>query len=219
MASTHADDEPDSSPTETTTYSIDSLYEENERLRKDLEDCRDQLFQLLQKGNDTPENDIKHAFHMIYSGVDSWIDEVSCEDTLGESFKAQFKRKVQSKSSLASLGLHPQCSSDSVWLVDHLGRLRDSLRIVVSLVISHFLTNEIFRQEKTEKKWGNLYPHAMDEVSIEEIVEMQGKMKDELQRGKNGEQLQNSTSIFLFYIYMSKGPWRQKTNGRPGQRR
>lgn len=180
MASAHEDDEPGSSTA--TLHHMDSLHEENERLRKDLEDCRDQLFQLMRKGNDTPESEIKNAFKMIHSGIGSWIDEVCCEDTIEESFKANFKRKAQNKASFASLGLHSQCYSDITWLVDHLGKLRYCLHIVISLAISHFLTNEIFRKEKTEQ-WGNLYPHGILETDISRIVDLQGKMKDELHRG------------------------------------
>lgn len=180
MASSQGDDEPGSSTG--TLHRMHILYRENERLRKDLEDCRDQLFQIMQKGNDIPEGDIKNAFNMIHSGIDNWIDEVSCEDALEESFKKQFKRKAQNKSSFAALGLHPQCYSDINWLVGQLGKLRYCLHIVVSLAISKFLTDEIFRNQQTEH-WGNLYPHGLSDEQIEFLVETQVKMRDELQRG------------------------------------
>lgn len=181
MASSQGDDDEPGSSTGT-SHHMRILYRENERLRKDLEDCRDQLFQIMQKGNDIPEGDIKNAFNMIYSGIDSWIDEVSCEETLEESFKKEFKRKAQNKSSFAALGLHPQCYSDINWLVGQLGKLRYCLHIVVSLAISKFLMDEIFRNEQTDH-WGNLYPHGLSDEQIEFLVETQVKMKDKLQRG------------------------------------
>ncbi|ROW11792.1 hypothetical protein VPNG_04959 [Cytospora leucostoma] len=74
---------------------------EVERLRTDLASCTDQLFDILQKENDVPEQGIKDSFNSILTGIESWIDEVSSED----NFDALFKKRTDELGNLYPHGI------------------------------------------------------------------------------------------------------------------
>lgn len=163
--------------------SIESLRAENIALRRDLEDCKDQLFDVLQKGNDITESDIKAAFSRVYSGIDAWIDELGSEDDYEEAFRTQFKTIIQDStgSRLASLGFHRRCYLDVKWRVT-LSNLPHCFHIIMSMIISNFLTEQIFRTAKADE-WGHLYPHGLSEPEIINLVHLQAVMRTMLRRG------------------------------------
>lgn len=160
---------------------IESLLLENAALRQDLEDCKNQLFEVLQKGNDITESDIKAAFARVYSGIDVWIDELGSEDGYEEAFKDQFITKIRDGSSLKSLDFHRHCYSDVKWRVS-LSNSPYCFQIIMSMIISKFLKDNIFRTAKVDE-WGNLYPHGLKEHEIKNLVQLQEVMKTKLRRG------------------------------------
>lgn len=160
---------------------LERLRLENEMLRKDLEDCKDQLFEALHKSNDIPEGDIKAAFSRVYSGIDAWIDEIACEDGYEEAFRAHFKKKIQDGSDLESLGFHHRCYSSVEWRV-RLSKLPHCFHIIVSLLISKFLTDEVFRVARADE-WSHLCPHGLSDHDIKTLVRLQDVMRTKLHRG------------------------------------
>ncbi|KAF3760675.1 hypothetical protein M406DRAFT_353489 [Cryphonectria parasitica EP155] len=162
---------------------MESLQKENERLRQDLDDCRGQLFQILQRTKGVPESDIKNAFHAIYSGIDAWIDEAFAEESLESAFHNQFRRAKSEKERFRSLGLHPQCYADIKWISDF-GRLEYCFHIVLCRVISKFLTDITFRGKET-KEWEHLYPHSLTKEEIVKLVDLQRAMKNDLHRDES----------------------------------
>ncbi|KAG6358850.1 hypothetical protein INS49_012369 [Diaporthe citri] len=161
---------------------IESLRQENETLRRDLEDCKDQLFEVLHKGNDIPEDDIKAAFSRVYSGIDAWIDEITYERGHEETFRAHFKKKIQDGYGLESLGFHRRCYSNVEWRV-RLSKLPHCFHIIVSLIISKFLTDEVFRTAKLDQ-WRHLCPHGLSDNEINLLVRLQEAMRSKLNRAK-----------------------------------
>ncbi|KAK7733992.1 hypothetical protein SLS53_007987 [Cytospora paraplurivora] len=163
---------------------IEELRQEVERLRTDLASCTDQLFDILQKENDVPEQGIKDSFNSILTGIESWIDEVSSEDDFDALFKSRYYQNLYAndkKKRFADLGLDRRYYSDMNWLVE-LMRLESCHRVVISLVISNFLTHEIFRKERTDEL-GNLYPHGIPDDEINMLARIQDDMRENLQRG------------------------------------
>lgn len=179
MTSPDQQDEQRSSPV--THENFESLLQENAALRRDLEECRDQLFEGLQKGNDITESDVKAAFARVYSGIDLWIDELGSEDGYEEAFRDQSETKIWNGSGLASLEFHRRCYSDEKWCVKF-SNLPSCFQIIISMVISKFLTDNIFRTAKADE-WGHLYPHGLKEHEIKHLIQMQDVMRTQLRRG------------------------------------
>lgn len=160
---------------------IESLLQENAALREDLEDCKNQLVEVLQTRNDITESDIKAAFQRVYSGIDVWIDELGSEDGYEEAFRDQSETKIWNGSGLESLGFHRRCYSDEKWCVKF-SNLPNCFHIIISMVISKFLTDNIFRTVKADE-WGHLYPHGLKEHEIKHLVQLQEVMRTKLRRG------------------------------------
>ncbi|KUI66986.1 hypothetical protein VM1G_02305 [Cytospora mali] len=162
---------------------MEKLRQENEQLRTDLEDCKDQLFDILQKDNDIPEQDIKDSFARIFTGIDSWIDEISSESGFEADFKSRYLQNLHAndkKKKFADLGLDLRYYTNISWLVE-LSKSKCCHIVVISLAISDFLTHEVFRKEKTNE-WGNLYPHGIDDDDVNFLVRVQEDMRDNLKR-------------------------------------
>lgn len=179
MTSPHQQDEPDSPVAHD---DIESLRLENETLRRDLEDCKDQLFEVLQKGNGITESDIKAAFSRVYSGIDAWIDELGSEDGYEEAFRDKFiKNNRVNGSNLKDLGFHRRCYSDVTWRVKF-SNSPQCFPVIMSMLISKFLKECMFRTVKDDE-WGNLYPHGLTEDEIKHLLQMQDVMRNKLRRG------------------------------------
>lgn len=153
---------------------IQKLNAKNEELSSDLEDCREQLFNLLQKENDIAEQPISDAFSRIFEGIDSWIDEVSANENFEMGFKSLYKKNLThgKEDKFRSLGL-PQCCLEIDWLVK-LGELETCRYVVLTLVILPTL-KKIFQVGKHCDS-GNIYPVGMATSQLEVLEEVQRAM-------------------------------------------
>jgi hypothetical protein len=161
---------------------IERLTRVNEQLNNDLDDCKDQLFELLQKENDVPEQTVKEAFVSVFEGIDSWIDDISSDEKF--DFKSQYTKNLQSdnrRETFGVLGLDPQCL-ELEWQ-RKLGQLETCHYVVLSLVIARCLVQDIFRFNQASR-WGNIYPLDLGNGYIDFLVEIQKTMaSDSLRRG------------------------------------
>lgn len=163
---------------------VQALQNENQMLQDDLEDCRDQLFDLLQKGNDIPEREVKDSYLSVFSGVETWIDEISTDDDFEASFKAQFQRNMQRddrRQLFATLGLGPHRE----WQ-EELGNSEACYYVVLSLAISQCITQGIFRLRGISDWEGVIYPLGIEDAHIDWLMEIQKTMSDVLRRGQRG---------------------------------
>lgn len=160
---------------------IQRLNGENVQLRSDLEECKDQLFDLLQKQNDIPEQAIKDTLIQITEGIDSWIDDVSGDERF--DFKVQYQRNIQSQNRgqiFATLGT----STDLAWQTN-MSKLGTCHYAVLSLVISHWVIDEVLLL-RVRNRWP-LHPFGLSESQAEVFQDVQLAMKSESdgrQRGK-----------------------------------
>lgn len=194
MESDHEDGE--STTSEGDWVEIERLRRENEQLRADLEDCKDQLFDLLQKENDVPEQAIKDSFNSIITGIDYWMDEVFTEASVETIFKRKFLQNIKAndkKKRFADLGLERRFYANTAWLIE-LSKSEACHNVVISLVISDFLTHEIFRTEQANDL-GNAYPHGVSDEDVDLLVRIQKHMRNDLQRGMSPFCSTPSTSL------------------------
>ncbi|ORY66497.1 uncharacterized protein BCR38DRAFT_430487 [Pseudomassariella vexata] len=153
---------------------IEWLISLNDQLHADLEDCKDQLFEILQKENDVPEQTIKEAFTTILEGIEYWIDEISSHRHF--DFKEQWARNLQNnrKEKLADLGLHQRCH-DITWQMK-LGELPNCYFVILSMVIAKTIFGEILSHQ-------GIFPVGLPRGHIDLVKDLQGIMaSDELRR-------------------------------------
>jgi hypothetical protein len=135
----------DSDPPE--TVSLETLKEENTRLKVDLEDCKIRLFELLYEDNQISDGTIRKEFEAICEFIDKWIDEVFKESDFTGRFSFILKKEPEN---LARFGLYPvadsEKESEGVLGMTWLGRKDTCSNIVLSLVIWRFLENHIFNE-------------------------------------------------------------------------
>ncbi|KAI1128577.1 hypothetical protein F5Y10DRAFT_174736 [Nemania abortiva] len=123
---------------------IEQLENENRQLVHELEECKDQLFELLQQENDIPEQQVKDEFIRIFDAVDSWIDDVSGDENF--DFKSRYSKTMQRsdrRDLFKELGLEAECL-EMPWAMK-VGGLETSHYVVLSLAITHFIVTDIFK--------------------------------------------------------------------------
>ncbi|KAH6647880.1 hypothetical protein BKA67DRAFT_400161 [Truncatella angustata] len=161
---------------------IKQLTSWNEELHDDLEECRDQLFTLLQKESDVSEQAISDAYSRIFEGLDSWIDEISTHEGFGLTFKSRYlenmKRSKEERSKI--LAINWVCQ-DIEWLTK-LGKLETCRYVVLALVVTRCLMEDVFRVEDSEER-DHIYPFGLSSKEIEFLVQVQEAMaSDEIQK-------------------------------------
>ncbi|KAI1736877.1 hypothetical protein F4680DRAFT_468738 [Xylaria scruposa] len=128
---------------ESALEAIQQLENENKQLAHDLEECRDQLFDVLQKQYEIPEQRIKDDFTRIFLAIDSWIDDVSVDDRF--DFKERYASNIHStmfKDIFQDLGLKGGCL-DISW-AKKLGELEACHYVVLSLLVTCYVVEDIF---------------------------------------------------------------------------
>lgn len=164
---------------------IQQLTARNEELSHDLEDCREQLFELLQKENDISEQAIGDAFNRIFEGIDSWIDDISSFGGFEENFKASYQENLtrDRDGKFRYLGLHSACRGIE-WVAGRLGNLETCRYVVLSLAVSRCLAEYVFRVHQAQE-WGAIFPLGIPDHDISLLVEVQSAMaSDALKKGQ-----------------------------------
>ncbi|GAW13051.1 hypothetical protein ANO14919_024290 [Xylariales sp. No.14919] len=152
---------------------IEQLENENIQLAHDLDECRDLLFDILQKENEVPEQRVKDTFIRIFSAIDSWIDEVSVDDEF--DFKSRYASNIHStslKNSFQDLGLKGGCL-DISW-AKKLGELGACYYIILSLVVTRHVVEKIFGVGQKSK--GDLFPPGITHKQIDFLEQVKNAM-------------------------------------------
>lgn len=154
---------------------IASLENTNAQLLTDLEECRDQLFALVQKSNDIPEQTIKDAFIRIIEGIESWIDDISGDESFPIDFRLQYQRNLQSGSrDTLFRKLFKQHCSDITWQTN-LSQVTNCHYAILSLLISRWLVGNIFLASDEVQDW-NLYPVGLSPNQISFVRQVERAM-------------------------------------------
>lgn len=162
---------------------IKLLTGKNDELSDDLEECRDQLFTLLQKESDVSEQTISDAYSRIFEGLDSWIDEISTTDGFEVTFKSRYQEvlKRSKEERTKTLGLGWVCQ-DIEWLIK-LGKLETCRYVVLALIVTRCLVEQVFRLEDSDN-WDNIYPFGLPAKEVDFLFQVQEAMAaDDNQRG------------------------------------
>jgi len=160
----------------------------NEELSHDLEDCRDQLFELLQKENDISEQSIGEAFTRIFEGIDSWIDEISSIENFDTIFKSHYLENLthDREGKFRTLPL-PRACQGIEWQANKLGKLETCRYVVLSSVIARCLVEDVFRGRESHR-WECVFPLGLDYDDISLLVEVQSAMaSDVLKKGSSSD--------------------------------
>ncbi|RWA07358.1 hypothetical protein EKO27_g7742 [Xylaria grammica] len=152
---------------------IEQLENENIQLAHDLDECRDLLFDILQKENEVPEQRVKDEFLRIFVAIDSWIDEVSVDDEF--DFKNRYASNIHStslKNSFRGLGLKGGCL-DISW-AKKLGELEACRYVVLSLAVTRHVVEEIFGVGQEPE--GDLFPPGIIQKQIDVMEQVKNAM-------------------------------------------
>lgn len=164
---------------------IKRLKRDNYQLRADLENYRSQLLDILFTENDIPEQDIKGSFERIFTGIEDWIDEASSAENFQTMFRNNYLETIEDTNGKCFDDLGFDSGSpyhrNLAWF-RKLGKLDTCYRVIISLVISKFLIDDMFRKEKTDEL-GNLYPHGLSKNDIDVLARIQRDMRVNLKRG------------------------------------
>lgn len=161
---------------------IERLQSANAELRTDLEECKDQLFDLLQKSNDVPEQAIKDAFGRIINSIESWVDDISGEERFQDEFRNQYQVNLQSSSRkdlFKKLGLGKQYS-DITWQIT-LGRQGTCHNIILSLLIARWLVDDVFL--RLGQTGDSLYPFGLVTSEVDFIQTVERAMDSTAENG------------------------------------
>lgn len=173
------DDFPSALDLEQALEHIRQLTFRNEELSHDLEDCRDQIFELLQKDNDIPEQSIGDSFTRIFEGIDSWIDDISSSENFGEIFKSQYQESLSHREAKFRPLFLPQACPSIEWLTDKLGNLETCRYVVLSSAIAQFLMKYVFRVPES-RRWECVFPFGLCFDDIMLLVEAQSAMASDV---------------------------------------
>ncbi|KAI0865908.1 hypothetical protein F4860DRAFT_200032 [Xylaria cubensis] len=158
---------------------IKQLEDENEQLALDLDECKNQLSDILQRPNEVSEQKVKDDFDRVFGAIDSWISDVSADD--GFNFKAKYANNIHStrlKNSFRDLGLKGGCF-DISW-AKKLGELEACHYVVLSLAITRFVVEKIFGDVDLRPK-GDLFPPGITKKQkdfIEQVKTVMGSDSD-----------------------------------------
>lgn len=174
-----SEDENSSSPVET-SQSTENLRQENEQLRRDLEECTDRLLAHLAKSGCPSEAAIRDAFEDLYAGIDACVDELYLE----KGFDTAFQKKYM-ENSQGTRDSYPLFGLDSWWLNNLtwrtlVSRSRYGPSLIMSLTISNFLKDVIFRQRHSGE---HMYPNWLSDDNIAMLEDLQKVMRCEQRRG------------------------------------
>lgn len=164
---------------------IEQLETDNSQLRQDLEDCKDQLFDILQQENDIPEQQVKDEFVSIFDGIDSWIDDVSGDERF--DFKAHYAGIMQRndrKTPFKRLGLESECL-EMPWAMK-LSGLETCHYIILSLAISRFVVENVFKMDLNVES-RDLFPPGISQDEIGFIKRVENGMRSDSETLKGGQ--------------------------------
>ncbi|KAI0420707.1 hypothetical protein F5X98DRAFT_382693 [Xylaria grammica] len=168
---------------------IEQLENGNIQLSHDLDECRDLLFDILQKENEVPEQRVKDEFIRIFVAIDSWIDEVSVDDEF--DFKNRYASNIHGaslKNSFRGLGLKGGCL-DISW-AKKLGELEACRYVVLSLAVTRHVVEEIFGVGQEPE--GDLFPPGIIQKQIDVIEQVKNAMGSDSDTPKGGQPLLKS---------------------------
>ncbi|KAJ8133514.1 hypothetical protein O1611_g104 [Lasiodiplodia mahajangana] len=171
---------------EEATAKIRRLENENRQLSRDLEDHKGCRFDILQQENDIPEQRVKEAFIRIFDGVNSWIDDVSRDETF--DFKAGYAKAMQRanrRTLFRELGLESGCL-EMPWAMK-LGGLETCHYVVLSLAITHFIVTDVF-EANPECESRDLFPPGISPEQrdlIKRVESVMGSDSNKVKGDKN----------------------------------
>jgi hypothetical protein len=130
---------------------LETLEEENVRLREALDECKARILELNREDNRFTDRDARTKFDHLHSFIEDWLNDFLDRDTSYDSWEkgayleryAERYKSVDIPKSLFPLSpREPDLLSAITWLSEK--RCRD--RFMLSLVTWHFLRNFIFNE-------------------------------------------------------------------------
>jgi hypothetical protein len=124
---------------------LSTANEEKERLSQDLEVFKTRLLELIPDNQQLSESSVLDAYKRIYANINNWIDYVSVDEN---GFFIETYKATADKATLGNKQRFQEAGMDShpTFLV-YLGECDTCAHVVLSLLISEFLCNEVFKKE------------------------------------------------------------------------
>ena len=154
---------------ETGTETVEEPLSEIDRLRNDLDECRTQLFALLNQDEQVSEGSIEKEYYEISDAIDTWVREVFGEST---TFRNTLNRNLKDRKTrrqLKEAGLEPASPHFEQILKAETCRL-----LVPSRLIWSYLRERIFQEP---------YPIGLSEQHYRTI----SKAEEVMERRSSGE--------------------------------